>query len=191
MRTVSLRKKMVGVGLVLLLGIPFVTSAYYATDGPVEWFDVEPGSYDRFDSMTERDFSLGYEVDTTRRSYPAFAEEVLRLVNEERKKVGVPPLVLADDLMDAATMRAPELIRKFSHTRPDGTRSVDMIWKHHVVGENIAAGSATPAAVVNQWMHSPGHRANILYPDYRELGVGYYQNDSTRYQYYWVQIFRG
>lgn len=57
--------------------------------------------------------------------------------------------------------------------------------------ENITAGSDTPEGVVDQWMHSEGHRANILNPEFKELGVGYCCDENTEYEYYWVQIFRG
>ena len=60
----------------------------------------------------------------------------------------------------------------------------------YTVGENIAAGSATPETVVKQWMNSPGHRANILNSDYEELGVGYAYKSGSEYGHYWVQMFR-
>ena len=48
-----------------------------------------------------------------------------------------------------------------------------------------------PEEVVAQWMRSPGHRANILNKDYKELGVGYCRKEDTEYTHYWIQMFRG
>lgn len=123
---------------------------------------------------------------------PAFAVRVLELCNTERAKVGVAPLSLAADLQDSAAIRAVEITQLMSHTRPDGSRCFSVVKnKNNTLGENIAAGRGTPEGVVDQWMHSEGHRANILNPVFKELGVGYCCDENTEYEYYWVQIFRG
>ncbi len=119
--------------------------------------------------------------------------EVLRLVNIERAKAGLQPLEMADpDLVAAAQERAEELPTKFSHTRPNGSSCFTALTEHGVKSskraENIAAGQKTPEAVVNSWMNSSGHRANILNPRYRKIGIGYCQTDSG-YGHYWVQMF--
>lgn len=120
-----------------------------------------------------------------------FAEQVLYLVNIERAKVGAAPLRLSGDLMDASEIRAREIVQVFSHTRPNGQPFNSLIKNgYYTAGENIAAGNSTPEAVVNQWMNSPGHRANILNSDYTELGVGYAYAGNSEYTHYWVQIFR-
>jgi len=121
-----------------------------------------------------------------------FAVEVLNLVNAERAKVGAAPLTLADDLQEATAIRARELLQNFSHTRPDGSDCFSVMRNRgRTCGENIAAGNATAAATVEQWMHSDGHRKNILNPAFRELGVGYAYEDYSTYHHYWVQLFRG
>jgi len=120
-----------------------------------------------------------------------FAERVLELVNQERNQRGIAPLRLASDLMDGAAIRVEEITKVFSHTRPNGTPCHSLFKDGmYMIGENIAAGSATPEAVVDQWMHSMGHRANILNADYKELGVGYVYKSGTQYMHYWVQMFR-
>lgn len=123
------------------------------------------------------------------------AEEVLRLVNIERAKVGVRPLRLSPELQRATEIRAQELVQLFDHQRPNGKKCFSVLRNTNAyLGENIAAGRDTPAGVVDQWMNSPGHRGNILNGRYRELGVGYYYasgNDSQGYRHYWVQMFRG
>lgn len=119
------------------------------------------------------------------------AKEVLDLVNIERSKVGVSPLKLNEELMWASNIRAEEISRVFSHTRPDGSACSSLIKDGmYTVGENIAAGNSTPEATVEQWMNSPGHRANILNPDYTELGVGYFYDANSEHGHYWVQMFK-
>ena len=122
----------------------------------------------------------------------AYPEEVLQLVNNERAKVGARPLRLNDELMAGAKIRAEEITRHFSHDRPDGKSCFTVLRnRNRTLGENIAAGNATPEAVVDQWMHAPGHRANILNKDFKELGVGYYYKKGSEYGHYWIQMFRG
>lgn len=127
----------------------------------------------------------------TERNAETFAERVLELVNIERTSRGIPPLRLARDLMQAAAIRAEEISRVMSHTRPNGLPCQSMFHDgQYTIGENIAGGYTTPEAAVQGWMDSPGHRANILNPDYKELGVGYYYKSNTTYQEHWVQMFR-
>ena len=123
-----------------------------------------------------------------------YAQAVLDLVNKERVKRGVNPLVLSEDICQKADIRAKELTVLFSHTRPDGRDCFSIFGSKQgkiYGGENIAAGSSTPEAVVNQWMSSPGHRENILNGKYRYLGVGYAYDGSSEYAHYWVQLFEG
>ena len=101
-------------------------------------------------------------------------------------------MTLANDLQAAAAIRARELLQTFSHMRPDGSDCFSVMRNRgRTCGENIAAGNATAAATVEQWMSSDGHRENILNPAFRELGVGYAYEDYSTYHHYWVQLFRG
>ena len=121
-----------------------------------------------------------------------FAQEVLQLVNVERTNAGLKPLQLSSDLNYFADVRAKELPTLFSHTRPDGTScftAVKVSYKY--IGENIAAGQPTPAEVVEGWMNSPGHRANILSSKYTQMGIGYVYAPSTDYKHFWAQLFKG
>lgn len=121
----------------------------------------------------------------------SYAQRVLDLVNIERRKAGVKPLVLSDELMRAAAVRSQEVTKVFSHTRPDGTPFSSIVSRHgRRIGENIGGGYQTPEEVVDGWMHSEGHRKNILHPDFTELGVGYTYEENSQYKHYWVQIFR-
>lgn len=125
------------------------------------------------------------------------AAEVVRLVNVERAKEGLAPLGTYDSLTKAAQIRAPEIVTLFSHDRPDGTScftAMDQTGAKkgaYTWGENIAAGNATAAATVEQWMNSPGHRANILNAKFTHIGVGYQHSAGSTYGHYWVQMFTG
>ena len=123
-----------------------------------------------------------------------YMEEVLRLVNIEREKVGASPLTLNDTMCEAADKRAQEIVAEFSHTRPDGRNCFTVMGEYgvnyHYVGENIAAGSSTPADTMEQWVNSSGHYANIINSKFTELGVGYAYVPNSKYKYYWVQLFR-
>lgn len=120
-----------------------------------------------------------------------YAERVLSLVNQERTQRNIPPLFLSSELMEAAATRAEEITRLFSHTRPNGAPCHSLIKDGaYTVGENIAAGHASPEETVQQWMSSSGHRANILNADYTEMGVGFVYREHSDYHYYWVQLFR-
>ena len=127
----------------------------------------------------------------------AMAAEVVRLVNVERAKEGLAPLGTYDSLTKAAQIRAPEIVTLFSHDRPDGTScftAMDQTGAKkgaYTWGENIAAGNATAAATVEQWMNSPGHRANILNAKFTHIGVGYQHSAGSTYGHYWVQMFTG
>ncbi len=124
---------------------------------------------------------------------PEFAVQVLNLVNAERAKVGSRPLRLSNDLMSATAVRAEEITRHFAHERPDGSSCFTLLHdRNHYLGENIAAGSATPEAVVeDQWMRSKGHRENMLDKRFKELGIGHCYKEGSTYGHYWVQMFRG
>ncbi len=125
-----------------------------------------------------------------------YTARVIKLVNEERAKQGLAPLEPYERLQKAAQVRAVEIVGKFSHTRPDGTgfqtaveQAGGAMSNISMVGENIAAGYSSPEAVVEGWMNSPGHRANILEAEFTHIGVGYEYLPGTTYKYYWSQEF--
>lgn len=121
----------------------------------------------------------------------SFAEQVVKLVNEERAKAGLLALTLDKDIEAASLIRSKEIEASFSHTRPDGRTFGTVLQDNGIsfrgAGENIAWGQKSPQDVMNAWMNSDGHRANILNAKYTKIGVGYYQNASGRN--YWTQIF--
>ena len=117
-------------------------------------------------------------------------QQVLDLVNAERAKYGLAPLAWdPSNLGPGAAVRAQEISAVFSHTRPDGSSCFTAVTNPGWLGENIAAGQRSPQEVMNSWMNSSGHRANILNSHFTRLGVGFYYNPSAPYRYYWVQMF--
>ena len=94
--------------------------------------------------------------------------------------------------MYAAAARAKELSQRYSHTRPNGSECFTILWHlgidYGYAGENIAMGQRTPEIVMNDWMNSSGHRANILSENFDYIGVGYTMVDGHPY---WVQLFTG
>ena len=90
-----------------------------------------------------------------------YAYEVFKLVNEERARVHLEPLVMDEELTEAAMQRAAETHAIFSHTRPDGS-GCSTICPARMRGENIAYGQDSPSEVMDAWMTSSGHRANII-----------------------------
>lgn len=124
-------------------------------------------------------------------SNQSFTRQVENLVNAERAKAGLAPLKVSSNVTAAAQVRAGEIERSFSHTRPDGSNFSTALTQNGVQymgsGENIAYGQRSPQDVMNTWMNSAGHRANILNEKYTTMGIGYYQNGSGTG--YWVQLF--
>ncbi len=122
----------------------------------------------------------------------SFADQVIALVNQQRVANGLPALVKDSAVTNCANLRANEITSVMSHNRPDGSTCFSILSQNGVsysaAGENIAAGQTTPQEVVNAWMNSPGHRANILNPNYTKIGVGFIKV-SSGYQYYWSQMF--
>lgn len=120
------------------------------------------------------------------------AAEVLRLVNVERARAGCAAVHVDARLATAARLHSEDMARQnyFSHTSLDGRTPWDRIRAQGYAygsAENIAAGYATPAAVMTGWMNSPGHKANILNCANKALGVGV--GRGGRYGIYWTQDF--
>lgn len=119
-----------------------------------------------------------------------FASQVVALVNAERAKQGLSALTIDTKVQHAALVRAKESAQSFSHTRPNGssfsTALTEAGVSYRTAGENIAYGQSTPQQVMNAWMNSSGHRANILNANYTTIGVGYTVINGTAY---WAQLF--
>jgi len=119
--------------------------------------------------------------------------QVIQLTNQERAKNGLKPLTANWELSRVARYKAMDMRDKnyFSHTSPTYGSPFTMMKNfgitYKTAAENIAAGQTSPQAVVQAWMNSSGHRANILSTQSTTIGVGYAKGGSMGY--YWVQMF--
>ncbi|WP_424888755.1 CAP domain-containing protein [Streptomyces sp. XH2] len=119
--------------------------------------------------------------------------EVAALTNAERAAAGLRPLAADHRLAAAAQAHSDDMVARdfYAHTSPEGTEPWDRARAagapHPGIGENIACGQRSAAEVVQGWMDSPGHRANILKPDFAYIGVGY--ATGSRAGTYWTQLF--
>lgn len=131
-------------------------------------------------------------IPSTDSSATAYEKEVIRLVNEERTKNGLKALTYDWQLARVARYKSQDMKDNnyFSHTSPVYGSPFQMMKSfgisYKTAGENIAKGQATPRAVVDAWMNSSGHRANILNGSFTHIGVGYVSNGK-----YWTQMFIG
>jgi uncharacterized YkwD family protein/spore coat assembly protein SafA len=123
----------------------------------------------------------------------SFEEEVTRLVNIERTNRGIPALKTNWELSRVARYKSQDMVNKnyFSHTSPTYGSPFNMMQnfglRFSAAGENIAYGQRTPKEVVNAWMGSSGHRANILSTSYTQTGVGAAKKSNGTI--YWTQMF--
>lgn len=122
-------------------------------------------------------------------------QELLALTNEARQEQGLGPLTFSASLGQAAQGHAADMARHgyFAHEGRNGSTVGSRIaakgYDYRAIAENIAAGYNSPEAVVEGWLSSPGHRQNLLNPDYTEIGFGLEFNPNTPYGFYWVQNF--
>lgn len=121
-----------------------------------------------------------------------YENEVIELVNEIRVKNGLKALKYDWELSRVARYKSQDMKDKnyFDHNSPTYGSPFDMMksfgLSYRSAGENIAKGYTSPKAVVNGWMNSPGHKANILNSSFKKIGVGYVKKGN-----YWTQMFIG
>jgi len=119
-----------------------------------------------------------------------FEQQVVEIVNKERAKAGLQPLSINNELANMAMVKAQDLHNNnyFDHNSPTYGSPFDMMRQfgitYNFAGENIAKGQTSPTQVMNDWMNSPGHKANILKNSFTQIGVAYYKGS-------WVQEFIG
>lgn len=123
----------------------------------------------------------------------SYEKQVVQLVNVERQKVGLSALTLDSSISNVARTKSKDMASNnyFAHQSPTYGSAGDMLKQFGVNysawGENIASGQRTPEAVVSAWMHSEGHKANILSSNFTKIGVGYAVNSNGTP--YWTQMF--
>ena len=105
-------------------------------------------------------------------------DEVIRLVNEERQKAGLSPVTKNWEVSRIGRIKSQDMIDNnyFAHNSPIYGTPFQMLKSfgisYRYAGENIAKGQTSPKAVMNAWMNSSGHKANILNKNYTQIGVG-------------------
>ncbi len=145
----------------------------------------KPGDNDTVQKPEPPDTSVNSSVSD-------YEKKVVELVNEIRKDYGLSELKLNTKLCAVAKAKAQDMKDNnyFSHTSPTYGSPFDMIKSfgisYRTAGENIAMGYRTPEEVVDGWMNSEGHRANILNGSFKEIGMGHVANGN-----YWTQMFIG
>ncbi|MDR0947755.1 MAG: CAP domain-containing protein, partial [Ruminococcus sp.] len=127
-------------------------------------------------------------------SFDDYAEEMLVMINAARTEAGLSPLQLSTELCRAANIRSVELVTSFSHTRPNGENPSSVLAEINYPGssgcaENIAAGQNSVSAAFTGWMNSQGHYENIMDPDNKFIGIGYYYYADSQYKHHWTQLF--
>ncbi|WP_235427178.1 CAP domain-containing protein [Cohnella kolymensis] len=130
-------------------------------------------------------------ISTKQASYETeFEQQVLQLVNKQRATAGLSPLGMDSNLSKMAMAKAQDMYNNnyFDHTSPTYGSPFEMMGKFRIVfnaaGENIAKGQTSPEQVMNDWMNSEGHRANILNSSFTNIGIAYFKGE-------WVQEFTG
>lgn len=155
-------------------------------------FRLHPNNYPELNNTGWNDVISSFkrvdESDPSPQPSGGVAQRILDLVNAERSRVGASPLSLNSQLIVAAQAHTDLMVKfnQMSHQLPgqpplgERVRQAGYHWSG--VAENVAQGQQTPEQVMSAWMNSPGHRANLLAPQYQHLGVGY----ANRF---WTQVF--
>lgn len=161
-----------------------------ALGGDVEWYPQSRTV--TIDTFTDSFYNSQEKVNDDD-SAVKWEHEVLELTNAEREKYGLKPLVWNEALAELARAHSKDMAERnfFDHYNPDGESPFDRMKaagiQYMAAAENVAAGQASPEAVMDSWMNSQGHRANILNPKLEELGVGLARGGG--YGIYWTQNF--
>ena len=114
----------------------------------------------------------------------ALAEDLFILVNQARMDAELQPVIYDYDLQEAADLRAKEASISFSHTRPNGQDCFTVFPDYYAAGENLAVADielADAETIMNLWMYSEGHKANILNDDFTGMAIGRYESDGIVY----------
>lgn len=159
----------------------------YLVNAEGAWVDITGAEY----RLRKGEDRIAYDVsDNQKDTDEQMRREVIDIVNEERSNAGLSYLETDESLSKAAQLRAEELTKKFSHTRPNGSSCFTAIKSDAFgsKGENIAMGQTDASAVMISWMDSAGHRENILNPSFTHIGVGCYTYEGRKH---WVQLFGG
>ena len=148
-----------------------------------ETYDEEVASNESGDENPKEENNTDEQIEST------LGAQIVAFCNEYRVAEGLEPLVEDPELDALAQIRAEEIVVYFEHERPDGSDCFTVMkdYKCTLCGENIAAGQGNPKEVVDAWMNSEGHRANIMNKDFKKIGIGY--SVGGEFGAYWAQLF--
>ena len=182
-----------------------VTGRITVTDAPQKTtrytFDVwypDPKSTTNPKAMLHAQYTATAEVGVNPKepTEEQIVAQLVALVNKERAANNLPPLRLHPQLQAAAHWMAQDMATNdyLDHTDHEGRelegRLAAFDYKtYRAIGENVAAGQATASDVMASWMQSPGHRSNILSPDFCEIGIGHVLSATGNFRHYWAQDF--
>lgn len=178
-------KRKIRISAVMLLGALLLPGASGAQAAPLQEKPAVTVQMDRVHHSFGRP-----QGSAQNQSTQTGAQAVVQQVNTVRARNGLRTLRQDAAMTRAANLRAAELAKKFSHTRPNGGRGLailsEMGVSYRTAGENIAAGQTSAQVVMSAWMGSSGHRANILSSRFGRIGVGQAVINGRTY---WVQLF--
>ncbi|MBR4412953.1 MAG: SH3 domain-containing protein [Lachnospiraceae bacterium] len=164
---------------------------YDSVDGYInQKFFMDKETYDEEVASNESGEENQIEENNTEEHVEStLASQIVAICNEYRVAEGLEPLTEDPELDALAQIRAEEIVVYFEHERPDGSDCFTVMkdYKCTLCGENIAAGQGNPKEVVDAWMDSEGHRANIMNKDFKKIGIGY--SAGGEFGAYWAQLF--
>lgn len=163
---------------------------YDSVDGYInQKFFMDKETYDEGIALNESVEENQSEENNKEQTESTLASQIVAICNEYRVAEGLEPLTEDPELDALAQIRAEEIVVYFEHERPDGSDCFTVMkdYKCTLCGENIAAGQGNPKEVVDAWMDSEGHRANIMNKDFKRIGIGY--SAGGEFGAYWAQLF--
>ena len=192
-----LKKLIVSLGSLLIFALPASAASYTVQSGDTLWKIASKNQIGLSElialnpSLKNPDLIMvGENIKISENEQQAVEEQVVTLVNEERAKEGLAPLQIDWELARVAKMKSQDMYdnKYFSHTSPTYGSPFDMMKQFGIsyksAGENIAKGQTSAQQVVDAWMNSEGHRANIMDTKFTHIGVGYVESG-----HYWTQMF--
>ena len=189
----NIKKKFKIVVTVAALVVSFFSAQIYMdkTSPLDKEYGILTPEYEEMEGLIINDSMVPLGPDATATEQHPYIQQIVDLVNAERTKVGLAPLTLDIQLSSAAQIRAEEQYTLFSHSRPNGSSYRTVLDENGIsymgCGENVAYGFRNPQAVMQGWMNSEGHKANILQEKFTHIGIGYYVGPNG--YHYWSQLF--
>ncbi|MBQ2105344.1 MAG: hypothetical protein II253_00365 [Lachnospiraceae bacterium] len=189
----NLKKKftLVATLAALVVGV-FAGKSYMDAKSPLDKeYSILTPEFEEMEGLIINDSMVPLGPEATATEQHPYIQQIVDLVNAERTKVGLAPLTLDIQLSSAAQIRAEEQYTLFSHSRPNGSSYRTVLDENGIsymgCGENVAYGFRNPQAVMQGWMNSEGHKANILQEKFTHIGIGYYVGPNG--YHYWSQLF--